>query len=76
MKDDSAETREAHVPLPATAIASHLVRAHKADEYLEAQTAITEAAQKQSKRSNGAHSIAMDYFGPPTPRELEFDTDT
>ena len=43
MKDDSTETR---VPQPATAIASHLVRADKADEYLEAQTAITEAARK------------------------------
>src|SRR6266436_4572431 len=33
-------------PQPATAIASHLVRADKAGEYLEAQTAITNAARK------------------------------
>jgi antibiotic biosynthesis monooxygenase (ABM) superfamily enzyme len=33
-------------PQPATAIASHLVRAEKAGEYLDAQTAITNAARK------------------------------
>jgi uncharacterized protein len=46
MNDDSTETREAHAPQPATAIASHLVCADKADEYFKAQTAITEAARK------------------------------
>jgi len=46
MNDDSTESREAHAPQPATAIASHLVRADKADEYFEAQTAITQAARK------------------------------
>src|SRR5271169_1266808 len=46
MNDDSTEPREAYVPQPATAIASHLVRADKADEYIEAQTAITDAARK------------------------------
>lgn len=42
MIDDSTELGEAHVPQPATAIASHLVRADKADEYFEAQTAISD----------------------------------
>ena len=46
MNDDSTESCEAHAPQPATAIASHLVRADKADEYFKAQTAITEAARK------------------------------
>lgn len=46
MNDDSTESRETHAPQPATAIASHLVRADKAEEYFEAQTAITEAARK------------------------------
>src|SRR5271155_4817733 len=46
MNDDSTEPREAYVPQPATAIASHLVRADKADEYFKAQTAITDAARK------------------------------
>jgi antibiotic biosynthesis monooxygenase (ABM) superfamily enzyme len=46
MIDDSTESGETHVPQPATAIASHLVRADKADEYHRAQTAITNAARK------------------------------
>jgi uncharacterized protein len=46
MNNDSTESRSAHVPQPATAIASHLVRADKADEYFKAQTAITDAARK------------------------------
>ena len=46
MNDDSTKSREANAPQPATAIASHLVRADKADEYFEAQTAITDAARK------------------------------
>jgi antibiotic biosynthesis monooxygenase (ABM) superfamily enzyme len=46
MIDDSTERGEAHLPQPATAIASHLVRADKADEYQMAQTAITNAARK------------------------------
>src|SRR5260370_40761671 len=46
MNDDSTESRVANAPQPATAIASHLVRADKADEYFEAQTAITDAARK------------------------------
>jgi antibiotic biosynthesis monooxygenase (ABM) superfamily enzyme len=48
MNNDSIaiETDEARVPQPATAIASHLVRADMADEYFAAQTAITEAARK------------------------------
>lgn len=46
MNDDSTASREAHAPQPATAIASHLVRPDKADEYFEAQTAITDAARK------------------------------
>ena len=46
MIDNSTESGEAHVPQPATAIASHLVRADKADEYQRAQTAITNAARK------------------------------
>jgi uncharacterized protein len=46
MNDDSTDSRGAHAPQPATAIASHLVRADKADEYFKAQTAITEAARK------------------------------
>ncbi|MDO8432463.1 MAG: antibiotic biosynthesis monooxygenase [Candidatus Binatus sp.] len=45
MNDDSTQLREAYVPQPATAIASHLVRPEMADEYIEAQTAITEAAR-------------------------------
>lgn len=44
--NDSNESGEARVPQPATAIASHLVRPDKADEYLAAQTAITDAARK------------------------------
>ena len=46
MIDDSTVRDEAHVPQPATAIASHLVHADKADEYQRAQTAITDAARK------------------------------
>jgi uncharacterized protein len=48
MNNDSIgiETGEAHVPQPATAIASHLVRADKHDEYFAAQTEITEAARR------------------------------
>jgi len=41
--DDSISYK---APQPATAIASHLVRADKAGEYLDAQTAITNAARK------------------------------
>jgi antibiotic biosynthesis monooxygenase (ABM) superfamily enzyme len=44
--NDSIESGEAHLPQPATAIASHLVRPDKADEYFAAQTAITDAARK------------------------------
>jgi antibiotic biosynthesis monooxygenase (ABM) superfamily enzyme len=44
--DNSIETREAHTPQPATAIASHLVRADKTDEYFKTQTEITDAARK------------------------------
>ena len=46
MIDDSTARGDAHVPQPATAIASHLVRADKADEYQMAQIAITDAARK------------------------------
>lgn len=46
LMNDSTESREAHVPQPATAIVSHLVRADKAAKYFEAQKAITEAARK------------------------------
>ena len=46
MNDDSTESPEARVPQPATAIASHMVREDKADEYFKAQTAITQAARK------------------------------
>jgi antibiotic biosynthesis monooxygenase (ABM) superfamily enzyme len=45
MNDDSTESREARNPQPATAIASHMVRPDKADEYFAAQTAITNAAR-------------------------------
>jgi len=44
--DDSNESGEARIPQPATAIASHLVRPEKADEYFAVQTAITNAARK------------------------------
>ena len=40
------ESRERHAPQPATAIASHRVRPDKVAEYLEAQTAITDAARR------------------------------
>ena len=46
MNDDSTESREAHAPQPATAIASHLVRPDRTDEYLAAQAEITEAARR------------------------------
>jgi hypothetical protein len=46
MIDDSTAQGDAHVPQPATAIASHLVRADKAGEYQSAQNAITDAARK------------------------------
>jgi antibiotic biosynthesis monooxygenase (ABM) superfamily enzyme len=46
MIDDSSDWGDANVPQPATAIASHLVRADKADEYQRAQNAITDAARK------------------------------
>lgn len=46
MIDDSTAQGDAHVPQPATAIASHLVRADKAGEYQRAQNAITDAARK------------------------------
>ena len=45
MNDSSTESR-VRAPQPATAIASHLVRADKADEYFDAQTAMTDAARK------------------------------
>lgn len=48
MIDNSTERGGERVPQPATAIASHLVRADKADEYQKAQTAITDAARKSS----------------------------
>jgi uncharacterized protein len=40
------ESRERHAPQPATAIASHRVRPDKVAEYVEAQTAITDAARR------------------------------
>jgi antibiotic biosynthesis monooxygenase (ABM) superfamily enzyme len=40
------ESRERHAPQPATAIASHRVRPDKVAEYLEGQTAITDAARR------------------------------
>ena len=43
---DSTARDDTPVPQPATAIASHLVRADKADEYQKAQTAITNAARR------------------------------
>lgn len=46
MNDDSTGTSDAHAQHPATAIASHLVRPERTAEYLEAQSAITEAARK------------------------------
>src|SRR5580698_535098 len=46
MNDDSTPSIEPHVPQPATAIASHLVRLDRTEEYLAAQTAITEGARK------------------------------
>jgi antibiotic biosynthesis monooxygenase (ABM) superfamily enzyme len=44
--NDTNESGQSRVPQPATAIASHLVHPDKADEYLAAQTAITDAARK------------------------------
>jgi antibiotic biosynthesis monooxygenase (ABM) superfamily enzyme len=44
--NDHTESRERHAPQPATAIASHRVRPDKVAEYLEAQTAITDAARR------------------------------
>jgi len=46
MKDDPTPSGEPRVPQPATAIASHLVRPDKTEEYFAAQTAITEGARK------------------------------
>ena len=43
--NDSIEAREAHLPQPATAIASHRVRDDKTVEYLDAQKAISDAAR-------------------------------
>jgi antibiotic biosynthesis monooxygenase (ABM) superfamily enzyme len=48
MSDDSTPSSETYVPQPATAIASHLVRPDKVQEYFAAQTAITKAARKFS----------------------------
>jgi len=42
----NTESRERHAPQPATAIASHRVRPDKIAEYVEAQTAITDAARR------------------------------
>jgi antibiotic biosynthesis monooxygenase (ABM) superfamily enzyme len=42
----NTESRERHAPQPATALASHRVRADKVAEYLEAQKAITDAARR------------------------------
>ena len=44
--NDPTESPEPHAPQPATAIASHRVRPDKVAEYLEAQTAITDAARR------------------------------
>jgi len=44
--NDSNESGEVRVPQPATAIASHLVHPDKANEYLAAQTAITDSARR------------------------------
>lgn len=44
--NDSGEWREPQAPQPATAIASHRVRPDKTAEYIEAQTAITNAARR------------------------------
>ena len=46
MNDNSVESAAERIPHPATAIASHLVRPDKADEYFAAQTAITNAARR------------------------------
>jgi uncharacterized protein len=48
MKDRSIPSGEPRIPQPATAIASHLVRPDKLDDYFAAQSAITEAARKFS----------------------------
>lgn len=44
--NDPIESREPNVPQPATAIASHRVRADKVAGYVEAQKAITDAARR------------------------------
>jgi antibiotic biosynthesis monooxygenase (ABM) superfamily enzyme len=44
--NEPTESREGRVPQPATAIASHLVRPDKFDEYYKVQAEITEAARK------------------------------
>ena len=44
--DDSTNSREARVPQPATAIASHRVLPEKVGEYRIAQKAITDAARR------------------------------
>jgi antibiotic biosynthesis monooxygenase (ABM) superfamily enzyme len=46
MMNGSTESRGRHAPQPATAIASHRVRPDKVAEYVEAQTAITDAARR------------------------------
>jgi antibiotic biosynthesis monooxygenase (ABM) superfamily enzyme len=46
MQDDSIQTGEPRVPQPATAIASHMVRPDKTEDYIAAQTAITAVARK------------------------------
>jgi len=43
---DVAEAREPLAPQPATALASHLVHPDKVTQYIEAQTAITNAARR------------------------------
>ena len=46
MNNNLTQSAEPRVPQPATAIASHLVRPDRTEEYFAAQTAITQAARK------------------------------
>ena len=46
LMNDHNESRERHAPQPATAIASHRVHPDKVAEYVDAQTAITDAARR------------------------------
>src|ERR1700728_4928295 len=46
MNNNLTQSGEPRVPQPATAIASHLVRPDRTEEYFAAQTAITQAARK------------------------------